>query len=229
MQTVLITDDDREIVDLIGLYLTNDGLQVVKCYDGLSCLEALARGGIDLVLLDVMMPGMDGIQTCRRIREQMNLPVIIVSARDQPMDKVLLLQTGADDYMVKPFHPIELVARVKAQLRRYTGMDSDTQKAGHLMLCDLMIDPKAYSVTRGDEQIPLTPKEFGILLMLAEHRGQVLSTEQIFEYVWQERALNQDNTVMVHIRKLREKLSDDRKNPRYIKTVWGVGYRCEKE
>jgi len=228
MQTILVTDDDREIADLVAVYLTNDGYNVMKAHDGPGCLAALERGGIDLVLLDVMMPGMDGVETCRRIREDANIPVIIVSAKDQPMDVVLLLSTGADDYIVKPFHPVELMARVKAQLRR-AGMASLPVADGRIALHDISIDKAAHTVARGEELIPLTPKEFGILLLLAEHRGQVLTTEQIFTQVWGENAFNQDNTVMVHIRKIREKLRDERKNPRYIKTVWGVGYRCEKD
>lgn len=229
MHTILVTDDDHEIVDLIGLCLENEGFQVRKAYDGQSCLASLEEGGIDLVTLDVMMPGIDGVEVCRRIRERWNLPVIIVSAKDQPMDAVLLLSTGADDYIVKPFHPVELAARVKAQLRRYTSLSGAARQGGQIPLVDLLIDKSAHTVTRGDESILLTPKEFGILLLLAENKGQVFSAERLFESVWGEAALSQDNTVMVHIRKLREKLGDDRKAPRYIKTVWGVGYRCEKD
>ena len=228
MQTVLVADDDREIADLIRVYLENDGYRVVAVGDGPACLAALESGGVDLVLLDVMMPGMDGVEVCRRVRREWSVPVIIVSAKDQPMDKVLLLSTGADDYIAKPFHPIELTARVRAQLRR-AGMRAEPGAENRIALHDLTIDADARAVSRGDEAIPLTPKEFGILLLLAENRGRAMSTERIFERVWGETAFNQDNTVMVHIRKIREKLGDDRKNPRYIKTVWGIGYRCEKD
>lgn len=225
---ILIADDDREIVELISLYLNNEGFELRKAYDGRSCLQTLRGGDIDLLVLDVMMPGLDGIEVCRQLREEQNIPVIIVSAKTSPLDKVLGLATGADDYLAKPFHPMELVARIKAQLRRFTRFNP--QNSGdreELAVKDLIIRPAAHQVLRGDAPLPLTPKEFGILLLLASHPRQVFSAEAIFERVWGEPAMQQDNTVMVHIRKLREKLGDDSRQPRYIRTVWGVGYRIE--
>ena len=229
MAKILIVDDDREIVDLISLYLENEGFQTFKAYDGNECLRLLERQAMDLLVLDIMMPGMDGIEVCRTLRRERNIPIIIVSAKTTPMDKVMGLATGADDYLTKPFHPLELVARIKAQLRRYTQLNPGYEKSTEqeIIIKDLVINPVRHTVTKGEQPCRLTPKEFEILLLLARNPNQVFSSEKIFELVWGEAAYKQDNTIMVHVRKLREKLGDNSRKPKYIHTVWGVGYKIE--
>lgn len=229
--TILIADDDKEIVDLIALYLKEEGYATLTAENGKQCLALLEKQPVSLLVLDVMMPGMDGIEVCRRLREgQRSIPVIIVSAKSQPMDKVLGLATGADDYLSKPFHPMELVARIKAQLRRFTRLNPGANQEGdrEIYLKDLVIHPTQHTVLIGDTPCHLTPKEFNILLLLASNPGKVFSCEALFEQIWGQPALGQDNTVMVHIRKLREKLGDSSRTPKYIHTVWGVGYKVDR-
>jgi DNA-binding response OmpR family regulator len=226
---VLIVDDDKEIVDLIELYLAGEEYDILKAHDGRECLSVLRKEDVSLLALDIMMPNLDGLEVCRQVRETSNIPIILITAKTQPIEKVQGLSAGADDYIAKPFHPLELVARIKAQMRRYTELNPlQGQAANEIIIRDLVINAAGHTVTKNDEAIGLTPKEFSILLLLAENRGQVFSSEQLFEAVWKESAFEQDNTVMVHIRKLRDKLGDDARKPKYIHTVWGVGYKIEK-
>ena len=226
---ILIADDDREIVDLIELYLAGEDYEIIKAYDGKECMEMLKQHEISLLVLDIMMPHIDGLEVCKNLRETSNIPVILVSAKTTPLDKVQGLSGGADDYITKPFHPLELVARIKAQMRRYTELNpSRWNESGEIIIKDLIINIDEHTVQKCDELCQLTPKEIDILLLLAQNRGQVFSSETLFEKVWKEAALDQDNTVMVHIRKLREKLGDNARKPKYIHTVWGVGYKIEK-
>ncbi len=226
---ILIADDDREIVDLIELYLAGEDYEIIKAYDGKECMEMLRKHEISLLVLDIMMPHMDGLEVCKTLRETSNIPVILVSARTAPLDKVQGLSGGADDYITKPFHPLELAARIKAQMRRYTELNPNRlHEPREIIIKDLIINVDEHTVRKGDELCQLTPKEFDILLLLAQNRGQVFSSETLFEKVWKEDAFDQDNTVMVHIRKLRDKLGDNARRPKYIHTVWGVGYKIEK-
>lgn len=226
---VLIVDDDKEIVDLIELYLAGENYDILKAYDGLECLSILQKETISLLALDIMMPKLDGLAVCERVRAKSNIPIILITAKTQPIERVQGLSTGADDYITKPFHPLELVARIKAQMRRYTELNPCYENGiKEIIIMDLVINVSGHTVTKNDELIQLTPKEFNILLLLAQNQGQVFSSEQLFESVWKEDAFEQDNTVMVHIRKLRDKLGDDARKPKYIHTVWGVGYKIEK-
>jgi DNA-binding response OmpR family regulator len=227
---VLIADDDKEIVDLIELYLAGENYDILKAHDGQECLSVLRKENVSLLALDIMMPKIDGLAVCRQVRKTSNIPIILITAKTQPLERVQGLSFGADDYVTKPFHPLELVARIKAQMRRYTELNPYHESGGaqEIIIRDLIINVDEHTVTRDDALIQLTPKEFNILLLLAQNRGQVFSSEQLFENVWKEDAFEQDNTVMVHIRKLRDKLGDDARNPRYLHTVWGVGYKIEK-
>ena len=226
---ILIADDDREIADLIELYLAGEEYEIIKAYDGKECMEMLKQHDISLLVLDIMMPYIDGLAICKNLRETSNIPVILVSARTAPLDKVQGLSDGADDYITKPFHPLELVARIKAQMRRYTELNPNRgNKPKEIIVKDLIINIDEHTVQKDNELCQLTPKEFDILLLLAQNRGQVFSSEMLFEKVWKEAAFDQDNTIMVHIRKLREKLGDNARRPKYIQTVWGVGYKIEK-
>lgn len=226
---ILIVDDDQEIVDLIELYLIGENYDILKAYDGKECAELLHNHDISLLVLDIMMPHLDGLTICKNLREYSNIPVIMVTAKTNPIDKVQGLTIGADDYITKPFHPLELVARIKAQMRRFTQLNPHNENHGTtIVLKDLSINTLEHTVTKGETPCQLTPKEFDILLLLVQNRGQVFSSETIFERVWKEAAYEQDNTIMVHIRKLREKLGDDARKPKYIHTVWGVGYKIEK-
>ena len=226
---VLIVDDDKEIVDLIELYLAGESYDILKAYDGKECLSILQKETISLLALDIMMPKLDGLAVCRQVREKSNIPIILITAKTQPLERVQGLSAGADDYITKPFHPLELVARIKAQMRRYTELNPYYEKViQEIIIRDLVINVNEHTVTKNDKLIQLTPKEFNILLLLAQNRGQVFSSEQLFESVWKEEAFEQDNTIMVHIRKLRDKLGDDARKPKYIHTVWGVGYKIEK-
>ena len=208
MNTILICDDDKDIVSALDIYLTSEGYATVKAYDGLECLRLAEREPVDLILLDVMMPGLDGIRTTAKLRESCNLPIILLTAKSEDSDKILGLNIGADDYITKPFNPIEVIARVKSQLRRYTSLGG---KQGG-----------------GEANPALTPIEYNILLLLMKNPGRVFSTSQIYELVWNDPSLGSENTVAVHIRHLREKLEIDPANPRYIKVVWGLGYKMEK-
>ena len=226
---VLVADDEREIAELVELYLKNEGYAVTNCGDGLSAWEQIQQSAPDLAVLDVMMPRMDGFTLCRKIRERYTFPVIMLTAKVEDLDKINGLSIGADDYVTKPFNPLELVARVKAQLRRSTHYNE--QPADNRDVIDfsgLVINRRTHECTLNEKPLVLTPTEFDILWMLCENRGKVISSEQLFETVWGEKYLNSNNTVMVHIRHLREKMGEPVRNPRYIKTVWGVGYKIEK-
>ncbi|CQR55864.1 response regulator transcription factor [Paenibacillus riograndensis] len=226
MNTVLVVDDDSEIRDIIHVYLRNEGYHVIEAADGEEALKVIESTPVQLVILDVMMPRMDGIKTCLKIREVSDTPLIMLSAKEEDIDKITGLTTGADDYMTKPFNPLELLARVKAQFRRQ-ALIGKADFNSLLLIKDLVIDKSKHSVKVKGIDIPVTPLEFAILVLLASHPGQVFSSEHIYESVWKEPFGNSDNTVMVHIRNLREKLDDDPRNPQYIKTVWGVGYKIE--
>ncbi len=226
---VLVADDEREIAELVELYLKNEGYAVTICGDGLSAWEQIQQSAPDLAVLDVMMPRMDGFTLCRKIRERYTFPVIMLTAKVEDLDKINGLSIGADDYVTKPFNPLELVARVKAQLRRSTHYNE--QPADNRDVIDfsgLVINRRTHECTLNEKPLILTPTEFDILWMLCENRGKVISSEQLFETVWGEKYLNSNNTVMVHIRHIREKMGEPVRNPRYIKTVWGVGYKIEK-
>ena len=226
---ILVVDDEKEIADLIEIYLVSDGYKVYKAYNAADGLDILAKEDIKLVLLDIMMPGMDGLAMCRKIRETSNIPIIILSAKSTDLDKILGLGTGADDYVTKPFNPLELVARVKSQLRRYTKLgnlpaeDSQVYRTG-----GLTVDDDRKEVTVDGEPVKLTPMEYNILLLLIRNQGKVFSINQIYESIWNEDAYGAENTVAVHIRHIREKIEINPKEPRYLKVVWGIGYKLEK-
>lgn len=227
-ETILVIDDDKEIRDLIGIYLTNEGYQVRKAADGVEAMEILEKAKIDLIVLDIMMPRMDGIEACMKIREAKDMPIIMLSAKAQDMDKIIGLTTGADDYITKPFNPLELIARVKSQLRRYTRPNrKHAENQQVLELDDLVINVATHQVISGGREVKLTPIEFSILELLARNKGIVFSVESIYEKVWKETYFDSVNTVVVHIRKIREKIEDNPRKPRFIKTVWGVGYKIE--
>ncbi|MEC0213311.1 response regulator transcription factor [Paenibacillus ehimensis] len=222
----MVADDDPDIRDIIQIYLRNEGYRVLEAEDGVEALELAKREKLDLIILDIMMPRMDGIRACMKIREMSEVPIIMLSAKGEDLDKITGLSTGADDYVVKPFNPLELVARVKACLRRQHMIGKKAER-GRMEVGDLVVDPARHLVTVRGKKVNLTPIEFAILALLAKNRGQVFSVDAIYEHVWKEGAFHSDNTVMVHIRNLREKLEDIPREPRYIKTVWGVGYKIE--
>lgn len=226
---ILVCDDDREIVEAIEIYLQQEGYQVYKCYDGEQALQVLQQQEIHLLIIDVMMPKLDGIRATLKIRENSSIPIIILSAKSEDSDKILGLNIGADDYVTKPFNPLELVARVKSQLRRYTqlGNASDNNQEIY-QVGGLAINDDLKEVTVDGEQVKLTPIEYNILLLLVKNQGKVFSIEQIYENIWNEDAIGADNTVAVHIRHIREKIEINPKEPRYLKVVWGVGYKIEK-
>ena len=221
---ILVVDDEKEIADLLEIYLISDGFEVLKAYNGEEGLKILEQEKVDLMLLDVMMPGIDGLEMCRRVREDKNIPIIIVSAKSQELDKILGLSTGADDYVSKPFNPLELMARVKSQLRRYRELNpAHQEKTEESEDCseNLEIDKATHQVQVYGEPVKLTPIEFDILYLLASHPGRVFSTDEIFEKVWHEKVYEANNTVMVHIRRLRGKMQDDARVDKIITTVWG--------
>lgn len=230
MYNVLVCDDDREIVEAIEIYLSQEGYKVLKAYDGEEALKVLDREKVDLLIIDVMMPKLDGIRATLRIREKKNMPIIILSAKSEDADKILGLNVGADDYMTKPFNPLELTARVKSQLRRYTQLGSTIDKSNQAVYAvgGLSIDDEQKEVTVDGEPVRLTPIEYNILLLLVKNQGKVFSIDQIYESIWNEDAIGVDNTVAVHIRHIREKIEINPKEPRYLKVVWGVGYKIEK-
>ena len=231
MQSILVCDDDKEIVDAIDIYLTGEGFEVVKAYDGYEALEILDQRSVDLMIIDVMMPGLDGIRTTLKVRETSSIPIIILSAKSEDTDKILGLNIGADDYISKPFNPLELVARVKTQLRRYTQLGNLTQQGTDpIFKCGgLLINDDTKEVWVDDEPIKLTPIEYNILLLLVRNAGKVFSIDEIYEQIWNEEAIGADNTVAVHIRHIREKIEINPREPRYLKVVWGVGYKIEKQ
>ena len=230
MYNILVCDDDREIVEAIEIYLSQEGYKVLKAYDGEEALKVLDREKVDLLIIDVMMPKLDGIRATLKIREKKNMPIIILSAKSEDADKILGLNVGADDYMTKPFNPLELTARVKSQLRRYTQLGSTIDKSNQAVYAvgGLSIDDEQKEVTVDGEPVRLTPIEYNILLLLVKNPGRVFSTTQIYESIWNEDAIGVDNTVAVHIRHIREKIEINPKEPRYLKVVWGVGYKIEK-
>ena len=225
---ILVCDDDREIVGAIEIYLKNEGYQVYKAYDGLEALNVVEKEEIHLILMDIMMPKLDGMRATMRIREDKNIPIIMLSAKSEDYDKITGLNAGADDYITKPFNPLELVARVKSQLRRYTSLGSMEKRSGVYRSGGLVVDDEQKCVTLDGEQVPVTPIEYGILKLLTANAGKVFSMEQIYEAVWKEPAYNPENTVAVHVRRIREKIEINPKDPRYLKVVWGIGYKIEK-
>ena len=230
MYNILVCDDDREIVDAIEIYLSQEGFHVLKAYDGLQALELLEENEVHLLILDMMMPEMDGMRAIMKIREKSSIPIIILSAKSQDTDKVLGLNLGADDYVAKPFNPLELLARVKSQIRRYTDFGSLQQEASEKIYRTggLTINDDRKEVTVDGEPVKLTRIEYNILLFLVKNKGKVFSIEQIYEEIWKEEAFGADNTVTVHIRHIREKIEIDPKNPKYLKVIWGIGYKVEK-
>lgn len=230
MYTILICDDDKDIVSALDIYLSAEGYRTVKAYNGIQAIEAVKKGGIDLILMDIMMPEMDGIRATAKLREEGNVPIILLTAKSEDTDKVLGLNIGADDYVTKPFNPIEVIARVKSQLRRYTTLGGKPDEAGQSVLRNggIVMDDASKQVTVDGDPAALTPIEYNILRLLLKNPGRVYSTAQIYEQVWNDAALGAESTVAVHIRHLREKLEINPAEPRYIKVVWGLGYKMEK-
>lgn len=230
MANVLVCDDDKEIVEAIEIYLSQEGYNVLKAYDGMEALKVLKEQHVDLLVIDIMMPRLDGIRATLKIREENNMPIIILSAKSEDADKILGLNIGADDYLTKPFNPLELVARVKSQMRRYTQLGStvDAKNEAVYTVGGLAINDDLKEVTVDGETVRLTPIEYNILLLLVKNQGKVFSIDQIYESIWNEDAIGVDNTVAVHIRHIREKIEINPKEPRYLKVVWGVGYKIEK-
>ena len=225
---ILVCDDDREIVNAIEVYMRNEGYGVLKAYDGLEALNVMERNEVHLVIMDIMMPKLDGMRATMKIREERNIPIIMLSAKSEDYDKITGLNIGADDYMTKPFNPLELIARVKSQMRRYVSLGSIEKKKDCFKTGGLVVDDEAKSVTLDGEQVVVTPTEFGILRLLTENAGKVFSMEQIYEAVWKEPAFSPENTVAVHVRRIREKIEINPKEPKYLKVVWGIGYKIEK-
>lgn len=228
--TILVVDDDKEIVDSISIFLQNDGYQVIKAYDGLDALEKLNSNEVHLILLDVMMPKFDGIKALLKIREKRNIPVILVSAKSEDTDKIIGLNMGADDYITKPYNPLELLARVKSQLRRYTTLGNMAQDEGSnkITVGTMSLDIDKKELTVDGEPVKLTPIEYKIIELFMSNLGRVFSINEIYEKVWNEPSFNADNVVAVHIRRIREKIEINPKEPKYLKVVWGIGYKIEK-
>lgn len=227
--TILVCDDDKEIVEVIEIYLMQEGYNVEKAYDGQEALKIVKDKKIDLMIIDVMMPKLDGIRATLQIRKESKIPIIILSAKTEDADKILGLNVGADDYVTKPFNPLELVARVKSQLRRYTTLSSYGDEEGNVYEAGgLLINDDLKKVIVDGEEVKLTPIEYNILLLLLKNKGKVYSINQIYENIWNEEAIGADNTVAVHIRHIREKIEINQKEPRYLKVVWGVGYKIEE-
>lgn len=229
MQTILVCDDDKEIVEAIEIYLQQEGYHILKAYDGEEALQLLKANEVHLLIMDVMMPHLDGIRATLKIREESSIPIILLSAKTEDTDKILGLNIGADDYIAKPFNPLELVARVKSQLRRYTQLGNAAAVTGAVYTAGgLSINDDLKEVTVDGEIVKLTPIEYNILLLLVKNLGKVFSINQIYESIWNEDAIGADNTVAVHIRHIREKIEINPKEPRYLKVVWGVGYKIDK-
>lgn len=230
--SILVVDDEQEIADLVEIYLVSDGYKVFKASNAQEGLDILEKEDIQMVLLDIMMPGMSGLEMCKKIRETNNIPIIMISAKSTDLDKILGLGTGADDYVAKPFNPLEVSARVKSQLRRYTQLNPNSNVhenvKNEISIRGLTINKDNHKVTVYDEEVKLTPIEFDILYLLASNPGKVFSTDEIFEKVWNEKVYEANNTVMVHIRRLRGKMKEDERQDKIITTVWGVGYKIEK-
>ena len=229
MANILVCDDDREIVDAIEIYLSQDGYKIYKAYDGEQAIQILDKEDIHLLIMDIMMPRLDGIRATLKIREYSSIPIIILSAKSEDTDKILGLNIGADDYICKPFNPLELVARVKSNLRRYTSLGSLTgENKAIYQVGGLILNDDIKQVTVDDEPVKMTPIEYNILLLLMKNQGRVFSINQIYESIWNEDAIGADNTVAVHIRHIREKIEINPKEPKYLKVVWGIGYKIEK-
>ena len=230
MYNILVCDDDKEIVEAIEIYLSQEGYKILKAYDGIEALDILEKENVNLLILDVMMPRMDGIRATLKIREKNSIPIIILSAKSEDADKILGLNVGADDYVTKPFNPLELVAGVKSQLRRYNQLGGSVKEEQDKIYetGGLRINDDLKEVTVDGEPVKLTPIEYNILLLLMKNQGRVFSISQIYESIWNEEAIGADNTVAVHIRHIREKIEINPKEPRYLKVVWGVGYKIEK-
>ena len=228
MYNVLVCDDDKAIVDSTAIYLRADGYCVFPAFNGKEALEILSKNEIHCVIMDIMMPVMDGITATLKIREKSNVPVIFLSAKSEDTDKIAGLGFGADDYVTKPFSPLELLARVKSQIRRFVTLGSIAQKDSVITTGGLSIDTEAHEVTLDGEPVKLTATEYKIVKYLMENLGRTLSSNQIYENVWNENAFSSERTVTVHIRRIREKIEIDSKNPKYIKVVWGIGYKMEK-
>ena len=230
MATILVCDDDKEIVEAISIYLEQEGHTIRKAYDGIQALSVLEKEKIDLLIIDVMMPKLDGIRATLKIREEHALPIIILSAKSEDADKILGLNVGADDYVTKPFSPLELIARVRSQLRRYTQLGAAvSSESQHVYTTGgLMVNDDQKEVQVDGEVVKLTPIEYNILLLLIKNQGRVFSINQIYENIWNEEAIAADNTIAVHIRHIREKIEINPKDPRYLKVVWGLGYKIEK-
>jgi DNA-binding response OmpR family regulator len=230
MYTILVCDDDRDIVQALNIYLTSEGYRVLTASNGLEALELVKRESVQLVLMDVMMPGMDGIQATAQIREKSNLPILFLTAKSEDTDKILGLNIGADDYITKPFNPMELMARIRSQLRRYTRLGGVPETPDALEVGPIVLDETSRSVSVDGENVTLTPLEYNILHLLMSHPGQVFTVTQIYEQAWKENAgYGSESTVPVHIRHIREKIEIDPAHPRYLKVVWGVGYKISAE
>ena len=227
MANILICDDERDIVSALKIYLSSEDYTLFEAYTGREALEIVKKNDIHLILMDIMMPEMDGISATARLREDYNIPIILLTAKSEDTDKVLGLNVGADDYVTKPFNPIEVLARVRSQLRRYTTLGGMEQKPSKIVIGSIAIDDEAKTVSVDGDPVSLTPIEYNILLLLARHPGRVYSSAQIYEQVWNETAFGSEGAVAVHIRHLREKLEIDPSNPRYLKVVWGLGYKME--
>lgn len=229
MANILVCDDDKMITEAISIYLQQEGYHIFKAYDGIEAIELIKKEQIDLLIIDVMMPRLDGIHAILKIREFASIPILVLSAKTEDADKILGLNVGADDYITKPFNPLELIARVKSALRRFTQLGSQIEMADHCYSTGgLVINDETKEVTVDGEAVKLTPIEYNILRLLLKNAGKVFSIDQIYENIWNEEAIGADNTVAVHIRHIREKIEINPKEPRYLKVVWGVGYKIEK-
>ncbi len=230
-EKILVVDDEKEIADLVTLYLENEGFQVYKCYSGPDAIKCISQERLDLAILDIMLPGISGLEICRKIRESHTFPVIMLTAKGEEMDKITGLTLGADDYMTKPFLPLELVARVKAQLRRYKRYNTGGERPGEedvVTVSGLTLNSRTHECFLNERLLSLTPTEFSILKILCSRRGEVVSAEELFHLIWEDEYYTKNNnTITVHIRHLREKMGDSFENPKYIKTVWGCGYKIE--
>ena len=224
---VLVVDDDREIVDSISIFLSGEGYKALKAYDGIEALDILSENEVHLMILDIMMPKLDGIKTLMKLRESRNIPVILLSAKSEDTDKIFGLTAGADDYVTKPFNPSELMARVKSQLRRYTTLGSIGKQNGEIVINGLCVNTESKTVKVDGENVRLTPVEYKILELLVRNRGRVFSAEDIYSNVWNEQNIVGDNTIAVHVRHIREKIEINPKEPKYLKVVWGIGYKID--
>lgn len=224
---ILIVDDDREIVESISIFLSGEGYKILKAYNGLDALDILNQNEVHLIVLDIMMPELDGIKTLMKLPESKNIPVILLSAKSEDADKILGLTAGADDYVTKPFNPSELVARVKSQIRRYTSLGSIESRAEEIVIKGLVINTREKTVSLDGEEVRLTPIEYKILELLAKNKGKVFSADEIYRKVWREETVVGDNTIAVHVRHIREKIEINPKDPKYLKVVWGIGYKID--